>query len=174
MERRMQGFTALELAITLAIVSVLLSFMIVSISEPFYRAKISGGISEAQSIVSMCNIVRVSPISTARDSQSLKVYATYIGRYDEWTDVSVLKNHLPSTFQVPTANPFGKSYYFKLNEDSCKVALETDLVLDEWEGYEIEDSGGRSRIIISTPKRSTSGHVWVKQQSRMLSGEDFR
>ena len=66
MERRMQGFTALELAITLAIVSVLLSVMIVSVSEPFERAKISGGIAEAESIVSMCNIACFSNIHCKR------------------------------------------------------------------------------------------------------------
>lgn len=168
------GFTLIELVVVSAVIGLLMWLYVPNIWEPINDAKIRGGVSQAKEIVFACDLVRVTPVSTSRDTTSQKVTKVYGGAYTNWTDVSVLRSKLSTNYTLPTINPFGRPYYFKMTDGSCSVALELDELIDGWEGYELETVGARTRIIIGTPARSMAGPSWVKQQGRFLTGETAR
>ncbi|MEX6780264.1 type II secretion system protein [Pseudomonas aeruginosa] len=174
MRARQAGFTAIEMVVVLAIIAIILAFMLPVIAEPIDQAKIKGAVSQAKEIVAACNVARVSPASTSRNSTTLVVSSTYGPTYNNWTDVSVLKGKLSSNYVIPDENPFGNPYYFKMTDKSCSVAVELDWQVDGWEGYDLETVGTRSRIIVATPARSTAGPAWVQHQKRLLTGESIR
>ncbi len=168
------GFTAIEMVVVLAIIAIILAFMLPVIAEPIGNAKIKGAVSQAKEIVTACNVARVTPTSTSRNATTLVVSTTYRADYASWTNVSVLKGMLSSNYVIPDENPFGNPYYFKMTERSCTVAVELDREIDGWEGYDLESAGPRSRIIVATPARSTSGPAWIQHQKRLLTGESIR
>lgn len=174
MDRRQGGFTAIEMVVVLAIIAIILAFMVPYIMEPIRNAKITGAVSQAKEIVAACDLVRVTPASTSRDPSNYKVNSFYGALYTGWTDVTTLKAKLSTDYDLPTNNPFDRPYLFKMTERTCTVAVELDVHIDGWEGYETEESGSRTRIIVGTPARSTAGPAWVQHQKRLLTGETIR
>lgn len=174
MGHRQGGFTAIELVVVLAIMTIVLSFMTPLIMEPIRHAKIKGAIAQAKEIVSSCNLVRVSPISTTRNPTNQRVTSTYGPVYMSWTNVTTLKSRLATGYVLPTENPFGRPYLFKMTDKACTVAVELDVAIEGWEGYDIEQSGTRTRIVVGTPARSMAGPSWVQHQKRLLTGESIR
>ncbi|MPQ69299.1 type II secretion system protein [Pseudomonas sp. MWU12-2323] len=174
MGSRQMGFTVIELAVVLAIISIMLMCMIPVLSEPIHNAKIAGGVEQAKAIVDACNLVRVTPTSTTVNATNLQVTNTFGPDYNSWTDVSVLKAKLSSNYSLKTVNPFGKPYYFKMSDLTCSVAVELDVLIDGWEGYELETAGAVTRIIVSVSTHNATGPAWVQQQKRILTGEVFR
>ncbi|OZB34345.1 MAG: hypothetical protein B7X51_01790 [Pseudomonas sp. 34-62-33] len=174
MRVRQAGFTVIEMGVVLAIIAIILSFMLPVIAEPIDHAKINGAVSQAKEIVAACDVARVSPTSTTRNSTTLFVTSTYGPTYSAWTNVSVLKGMLSTDYVIPDENPFGNPYYFKMTGKSCSVAVELDWEVDGWRGYDLEKVGTRSRIIVATPARSTAGPAWVQHQKRLLTGESIR
>lgn len=174
MVKNQVGMTLIELTITLAIISIIGSFFIPKISASISDSKIRGGVAQAKELVAICNLVRVTPISTSRDAITQQVTKFYDTQYANWTDVALLKNKLSAEYFIPTENPFGRPYYFKMTARSCVVAVELEESIEGWEGYELENFGSRTRIIVSAPVRKAGMPGWVLQQNRLLSGEDFR
>nr|CEK42035.1 hypothetical protein PQBR57_0082 [Pseudomonas fluorescens SBW25] len=163
-----------EMMVVLLIIGVLTVFLMPSIWQPIRDAKIKGGVAQAKEIVSACDQLRVTPISSLRDASNQKVTPTYGPLYASWTDATVLSNKLSSGNSLPTENPFGRPYYFKMTERTCSVAVELDELIDGWEGYDLETAGTRTRIVISKPARSMTGPAWVQHQKRLLTGETIR
>lgn len=174
MKRSHAGFTMIELMFVLLIIGLMTMFLIPLIWPPIDDAKIKSAVIQAQEIVTACNLVRVTPISSVRDPLTLKVTKSYGPEYSSWTDVSVLKSTLSKDYPVPTENPFGHPYYFKMSALSCSAAVEIDEMLETWGGYETDNSGPRLRIIVTTPSRSMSGLGWIQFQNRMLYDEGPR
>jgi prepilin-type N-terminal cleavage/methylation domain-containing protein len=174
MRAQQAGFTAIEMVVVFAIIAIILAFLMPLIAEPIDQARIKGAVSQAKEIVAACNVARVSPTSTSRNSSTQLVTSTYGPGYSSWTNVSVLKSLLSSDYVIPDENPFGNPYYFKMTEKACTVAVELDWTVDGWEGYEIESGVSGTRIIIPTPARSTAGPAWVRHQKRLLTGESIR
>lgn len=164
----------IELMVVILIVSVLTLALSPAIWQSIRDAKITGAVAQAKEIVSACDLVRVTPISSTRDATNQKVTPAYGPLYASWTDTSVLKSRLSSDFALPAANPFGLPYYFKMTERMCSVAVELDDLIDSWEGYALETSGAHTRIVVSTPARSMAGSTWVQHQKRLLTGEAIR
>lgn len=174
MRGRQAGFTLIEMMVVILIISVMVLILMPDIWQPIRDAKIKGGIAQAKEIVAACDLVRVSPISSTRDTSNQKVTTTYGPLYPSWTDAAVLKTKLSTDYALPTENPMGRPYYFKMTERSCSVAVELDELIDGWEGYDLEAAGSRTRIIVGTPARSMGGPGWVQHQKRLLSGETIR
>lgn len=174
MRGRQAGFTVIELMVVILIIAVLTVFLMPSIWQPIRDAKITGGVAQAKEIVSACDLLRVTPLSSTRDTSNQKVTPTYGPLYASWTDAAVLSSKLSSDYSLPTENPFGRPYYFKMTERTCTVAVELDELIDGWEGYDIETAGTRTRIVVSTPARDMAGAAWVQQQKRLLTGESIR
>lgn len=174
MKRRQAGFTMIELVVVLAVIAIMTWYLVPNIWEPIHDAKIRGAVAQAKEIVSACDLVRVTPISTSRDASNQKVTKVYGPVYTAWTDASFLKTKLSVDYSMPSENPFGRPYYFKMTERSCSAAVELDGLIDGWEGYELETAGTRTRIIVGTPARSMAGPGWVQQQNRLLTGETIR
>lgn len=174
MAKRQAGFTLIELTITLAVIAILTWFLVPNIWQPIHEAKIRGAVGQAKEVVAACDLVRVTPVSTSRDPSSQKVTKVYGPLYTSWTDATVIKAQLSTDYAVPTVNPFGRPYYFKMSERSCSVAVELDELIDGWEGYELETVGTRTRIVVGTSVRKMAGPGWVQQQNRFLSGEIIR
>lgn len=174
MARRQGGFTAIEMVVVMAIIAIILAFMVPNIMEPIRNAKIRGAVSQAKEIVAACDLVRVTPASTSRDASNYKVTSFYGAQYTGWTDVATLKAKLSTDYNLPTSNPFDRPYLFKMTERACTVAVELDAHIDGWEGYDTEEAGSRTRIIVGTPARSTAGPAWVQHQKRLLTGETIR
>ena len=174
MRQRQSGFTMVELIVTLSVIAIMLSFLVPNIWRPITDAKIRGAVSQAKQLVSTCDLVRVTPVSTSRDATNLKVTKNYGPEYSSWTDVSVLKAKLSSDYTMPTENPFGRPYLFKMSERSCVVAVDLDELIEGREGYDLETVGTRTRIVVGTPARSMAGPGWVQQQNRFLTGETIR
>lgn len=174
MRRRQAGFTVIEMMVVILIIGVLTTFLMPSIWQPIRDAKITGGVAQAKEIVSACDLLRVTPTSSTRDTSNQKVTPIYGPLYASWTDATVLSNKLSSDYSLPTENPFGRPYYFKMTERTCSVAVELDELIDGWAGYDLETAGTRTRIVINTPARSMTGPAWVQHQKRLLNGETFR
>lgn len=174
MARRQGGFTAIEMVVVMAIIAIILGLMIPNIMEPIRNAKIRGAISQAKEIVAGCDLVRITPASTSRDATNYKVTSLYGTQYTGWTDVAILTAKLSSDYNLPTTNPFDRPYLFKMTERACSVAVELDDHIDGWEGYDTEEAGSHTRIIVGTPTRSTAGPAWVEHQKRLLNGETIR
>jgi len=174
MARRQGGFTAIEMVVVLAIIAIVLLFMTPLIMEPIRHAKIKGAVAQAKEIVSACNLVRVSPASTTRNTTNQQVTSTYGPVYASWTNVATLKARLSSDYIIPTVNPFDRPYLFKMTDKACTAAVELDVQIDGWEGYDIEQAGTRTRIVVGTPARSMAGPSWVLHQKRLLTGESIR
>lgn len=174
MKFRQNGFTLLEIMVVLAIISILIAALYPSIHDAVYEAKIKGAVVQAKEIVTACNLVRISPVSSARDTTTQQVTNTYSPNYASWTDVVTLKARLSTNYALPTVNPFGRPYYFKLDSQTCSVAVELDTVIDSWEGLDLETAGSSTRIIVSTPSRITAAPSWLQHQNRVLFGGSNR
>ena len=174
MRRRQAGFTVIEMMVVILIISILTIILMPYIWQPIRDAKITGGVAQAKEIVSACDLLRVTPISSTRNTSNQKVTPTYGPLYTSWTDAAVLKTRLSTDFSLPTENPFGRPYYFKMTERTCSVAVELDELIEGWEGYDLETVGTRTRIIVSAPARSMAGPAWVQHQKRLLTGETIR
>lgn len=174
MKHRQAGFTVIELIVTMSVIAIMTWYLTPDMWRPINNAKIAGGVAQAKRIVSACNLVRVSPISTSRDTATQKVTKVYGPEYSAWTNVSVLNAKLSADYNLPTENPLGRPYYFKMTERTCVVAVELDELIEGWEGYELETAGTRTRIIVGTPTSSMAGPSWVQEQNRFLTGETIR
>lgn len=174
MKGRQKGFTILEMVVVFAIIAIMLAALIPLASEPIRHARINGAVAQAKEIVTACNAARVAPASTSRNATNQKVTSTYGPVYTSWTDVSVLAAKLSAGYVIPSQNPFERPYYFKMTDKTCSVAVELDGLIDGWEGHETETAGGRTRIVVSTERRSTAGPAWVQRQKQLLTGESVR
>lgn len=174
MHGRQAGFTLLEITVVMAIIAVILAFMTPYIMEPIRNAKITGAVSQAKEVVSACNLVRVGAASFSRDSVNYKVYSSYGPLYSGWTDAKTLKTQLAPDYYLPTVNPFGMPYLFKMTEKTCTAAVDLDTQVPGWEGYETEDIGSRTRIVVGLPVRGGGGPVWIQHQKRVLNAETIR
>jgi prepilin-type N-terminal cleavage/methylation domain-containing protein len=171
---RQVGFTIIELTVVMAILGIMIAFMVPVITEPIFHAKIEGAVSEAKAVVSACNVARVSPVTTSRDATTKFVAATYGSNYTNWTDVSVLNSRLSAFFYVPSVNPFGYPYYFKMTSTTCVAAVQLDDLIDGWQGYVTEVYAGKTWIVVSLPASRMVGPAWTKHQKRLLSNESIR
>jgi type II secretory pathway pseudopilin PulG len=162
------------MVVVMAIIAIILTFMTPFIMEPIRNAKINGAIAQAKEIIVACNLVRVTPLTTTRNSVNNQVTSTYGPQYTSWTTVSTLKAKLSSDYHLPLENPFDRPYMFKMTDKTCAVAVELDDRIDGWEGYETELEGSRTRIIVGTPARSIASPAWVQHQKRLLNGESIR
>lgn len=174
MSNRQKGFTLIELVVVLSIIALMLAFMTPYIMEPIRNAKIAGAVQQAKEVVSACNLVRVGPASSSRDPINNKVYNAYGPLYTSWTNATTLKAKLASDYYLPTVNPFGQAYLFKMGEKTCTAAVDLDVQIDGWEGYELESIGSRTRIIVGLPARGGSAPAWVLHQKRLLNAETIR
>lgn len=174
MRKRQRGFTVVELTTVIAVIAIILYVIIPLIWEPINQSKIKGSVAQAKEIVVTCNLVRVTPTSSTRESYNRKVTNVFHSQYSTWTEVSVLKSLLADGQKLPSLNGLDRSFYFKMTADTCLVAVELDTTITAWEGYQIETSGGRSKIIVGVTSRHSAGPEWLGMQKRILNAEEIR
>ncbi|MCF5371287.1 type II secretion system protein [Pseudomonas syringae] len=174
MSRSHRGYTLVEIMVVLALISLILFAMAPILYEPYHQAKIKGSVSQAKEIVTSCNLVRVGPTSSTLESSNQKVTNVFHSQYTNWTEVSTLKSLLADGQKLPSLNGLGRPYLFKMTADTCLVAVELDETITAWEGYQVETSDGRSKIIVGVEARRSAGPQWLGVQKRLLNAEEIR
>lgn len=174
MRRNQHGFTTIELLVVLAILGMLTVLLVPSIRQPILNAKIEGSVEKARQVLATCDLVRVRPISSVRNPITLQVTHTYGPTYPSWTDAAVLAASLTGSHALPSENPFGRPYLFKMYPETCVVAVELDQVIDGWMGFQTETDGVRTKIIVGSSANTSLAPNWVLHQKRILNAETFR
>lgn len=174
MMKKSAGFTFIELMIVMSIVGVFIAVLTPTVLQQIDEAKVEGAVGQAREVLRTCDIVRVSPISSVRGADGIHVTHTYRPGYPAWTDASILTTQSNGDHLIPTENPFGFPYLFKMTERGCSVGIKLGFDLESWGGLTIEDHEGTKLLVVPDYRRDSNTTNWARRQKQFLDGEVFR
>lgn len=162
-----RGFTFVELAITLAIVSVLAATILPSARDMVNNGRTTASIEQAEALLAVCDVARKKAIGTVVSTARYIVNVVHNTPID-WTTSDKLALFVTDDFKVPTLNAHSNPIFFKFDAELCYVAVDVPGSVPNLEGYVTTPQGKNTRIIVSSRQLPPSKPHWVNHQQRVL------
>jgi len=165
------GFTLLELTGALMIISTLAVILGSAAFDRIQEARIDSSIAEARTVVRACEIARRKVLSTlVVGGITTHTYPTMAA----WSSTATLQSKLSVAHKLPATNDLGTAVLVKFDSARCYVAVDLPFLQDGYGGFETETVGGKTRVIVTIPRRIATQANWVTQQKQFLHLEDTR
>ena len=162
-----RGFTLIELAVTMAIVSFLAATILPSAVDALNNARTTASIKQAQELLAVCDVARTKAIGTVISKDRYIIEVVHNASVD-WTTSDQLAQFVTDGFKVPTLNAHKNPIYFKFDAERCYVAVDVPGNIPNLEGYVTLPQGANTRIIVSSRQLPPSKPHWVNHQQRVL------
>jgi len=165
------GFTMVEFCFALAIVGVVVGAIGAGIADRIQESRITSSIEQARTVLRSCEIARRKVIGTTVTGG---VASHTYPALSSWSPTSALQARLATDHKLPVTNHIRSEILVKFDAARCYVAVDLPFLQDGYGGLETETVSGKTRLIISSPRRLSNGTSWVTQQKRFLHLEATR
>ncbi len=166
------GFTLLEIAIVLMVISILALLGVTAFLDRMQTAKVEGSVVQARSILQVCDMARKRVVSSVT-SANRRVTHSY-NALTNWSTTATLQAQLGGYQKLPAKNKFGKDILVRYDARTCYVAVDLDFRQDNILGLETQVVSGNTRIIVNSRPSATGSTDWVGQQKRVFHNEASR
>ncbi|WP_063340807.1 MULTISPECIES: type II secretion system protein [Pseudomonas] len=169
---RQKGFTLIEMAVVMAIISLMAYFLLPAINQRLQSAKIEAAVAQANNILQSCEMARRRVLTSTFDAANTVTH-TYAS-IPSWSGTNVIENQVGAGLKLPRNNAFDNPILVMNDSRRCYVAVDIGFLLNNVGGYVTQTVNGNTRIIISARPKLGAGVDWVLRQKKLLSTESSR
>jgi len=165
------GYTLVELCFVLVVLGLIAGAVGAGLADRIQEARITSSIEQARTILRSCELARKKVLgSSVSGGIATHTYPTL----SSWSPTSALQEKLSTDHKLPVTNHVRSEILVKFDSARCYVAVDLPFLQDGYGGFETETVSGKTRLIITSPRRVSNGTRWVTQQKKFLHLEETR
>ena len=160
-----------ELAFVVLVICFLAALLGIAVQDTLLSSRVNASIEQARTVLRTCEVARRKVLTTTVvNGVASHTYPSMT----TWATTDVLQNKLSGDYKLPDKNDLGTSVLVKFDSARCYVAVDLPFREDNYAGMETETVNGKTRVIVTTPRKGATGADWVSEQKKFLHLEDTR